>query len=48
VRFNATLQGKLTHRITANLRYEYEYDNTITDQRMKSDKRISTTLGYAF
>lgn len=48
VRFNATLQGKLTHRITANLRYEYEYDNTIIDQRMKSDKRISTTLGYAF
>ncbi|MBP7141556.1 MAG: DUF481 domain-containing protein [Opitutaceae bacterium] len=48
VRFNTTLQGKLTDRISMNLRYEYEFDNTIVEGVGKSDQRISSTLGYAF
>ncbi len=48
VRFNTTLQGKITDRISMNLRYEYEFDNTIVEGVGKSDQRVSSTLGYAF
>ena len=48
IRFNTTLQGKITDRISMNLRYEYEFDNTIVQGAEKSDQRISSTLGYAF
>jgi len=48
IRFNTTLQGKVTDRISMNLRYEYEFDNTIVEGAGKSDQRISSTLGYAF
>jgi putative salt-induced outer membrane protein YdiY len=48
VRFNTTLQGKITDRISMNLRYEYEFDNTIVEGVGKSDQRVSSTIGYAF
>jgi putative salt-induced outer membrane protein YdiY len=48
VRFNTTLQGRITDRISMNLRYEYEFDNTIVEGVGKSDQRVSSTLGYAF
>lgn len=48
IRFNTTLQGKITDRISMNLRYEYEFDNTVIQGVEKSDQRISSTLGYAF
>lgn len=48
VRLNTSLQGKITERISMNLRYEYEFDNTIVDRTAKSDQRITSTLGYAF
>ena len=48
VRFNSTLQGRVTDRISMNLRFEYEFDNTIADRDAKSDQRISSSLGYAF
>lgn len=47
-RFNTTLQGKITDHISMNLRFEYEFDNTIVQGAGKSDQRISSTLGYAF
>lgn len=48
VRFNSTLQGKMSERISLNLRYEYEYDNAILDKEARSDQRITSSIGYAF
>lgn len=46
--FNLALQTKISGNLSINLRYEYEYDNTIPVTTMRSDQRISTTLGYGF
>ncbi len=48
IRFNTTLQGRITTRLSLNLRYEYEYDNAIPDATAKGDSRVSTTIGYEF
>jgi len=48
IRFNTTLQGKVTEKISMNLRFEYDFDNTISDRDAKVDQRISSSLGYAF
>jgi putative salt-induced outer membrane protein YdiY len=48
VRFNSTLQGKLSERISINLRYEYEYDNAIYDAENRADRRVTSSLGYSF
>ena len=48
VRFNSTLQGKLSERISLNLRYEYEYDNAILDRYGRTDRRVTSSLGYSF
>jgi putative salt-induced outer membrane protein YdiY len=48
IRFNSTLQGKLSERISLNLRYEYEYDNAILLKDNRSDQRVSSSLGYSF
>lgn len=48
LRFNATLQGKLTERLTLNFRYEYEFDNTIMDPELKADQRIISAIGFTF
>ena len=48
VRFNSTLQGKMSERISLNLRYEYEYDNAILNKEARSDQRITSSVGYAF
>ena len=48
VRFNSTLQGKLSERISINLRYEYEYDNAILDENGRTDKRVTSSVGYSF
>ncbi|OIR15045.1 hypothetical protein GALL_41640 [mine drainage metagenome] len=48
LRFNVALQSKLTHRITLNLHYDLAYDNAIYDPSLKTDQRISSTIGYAF
>jgi len=47
-RFNSTLQGKLSERISINLRYEYEYDNAILDENGRTDKRVTSSVGYSF
>lgn len=48
VRFGSTLQGKLSERISLNLRYEYEYDNAILDKNGRTDRRVTSSLGYSF
>lgn len=48
VRFNSTLQGKMSERISLNLRYEFEYDNAILNKEARSDQRITSSIGYAF
>lgn len=46
-RFNTALQGKMTERVSLNLRYEYEYDNTAPFDAEKRDQRITSSIGYA-
>ena len=48
VRFNSALQGKMSERISLNLRYEYEYDNAINNPAARTDQRITSSVGYAF
>jgi putative salt-induced outer membrane protein YdiY len=48
LRFNTALQGKVSERVSLNLRFEYEFDNAILDPKAKADQRITTSLGYAF
>jgi putative salt-induced outer membrane protein YdiY len=48
VRFNVSLQGKFTDHISLNLRYEYEYDNTITETGLRADQRITSSIGYTY
>lgn len=46
-RFNAALQGKISERVSLNLRYEYEYDNTVPYTAVKQDQRITSSIGYS-
>lgn len=48
LRFNSTLQGKVTEHISMNLRYEFEHDATIANPALRDDQRISSSIGYAF
>jgi putative salt-induced outer membrane protein YdiY len=48
IRFNSTLQGRVTERISMNLRYEFEHDATILNPNLRDDKRITSSIGYAF
>lgn len=48
VRFNSTLQGKVTEKISVNLRFEYELDNAIKIESARETQRITSAVGYAF
>ena len=48
VRFNSTLQGKVTERISVNLRFEYELDNAIQIEDARETQRVTSSVGYAF
>ncbi len=48
LRFNAALQGRVTTKLSMNLRFEYEFDNSIATRSDRVDQRISSSLGYAF
>jgi putative salt-induced outer membrane protein YdiY len=48
VRFNTTLQGKLSQQLSMNLRFEYEFDNAVADKNARSDQRITSSIGYGF
>jgi hypothetical protein len=48
VSFNSVLQGRLTQKLSLNLRFEFEYDNAVSDKSARTDQRITSSLGYAF
>jgi putative salt-induced outer membrane protein YdiY len=48
LRFNSALQGKVSERVSLNLRFEYEFDNAILDPKAKVDQRLTTSIGYGF
>ena len=48
LRFNSTLQGQVTERISVNLRFEYELDNAIQVENARETQRITSSIGYAF
>lgn len=48
IRFNTVLQGRLTRKLSMNLRFEYEYDNAVTPKSARTDQRIISSIGYAF
>ncbi len=48
VRLNSMLQGNLTQKLSLNLRFEFEYDNAVSDKSARTDQRITSSLGYAF
>jgi putative salt-induced outer membrane protein YdiY len=47
-RFNTTLESKMTDQVSLNLRYEYDYDHSIPERALRSDSRLTTSLGYAW
>ena len=47
VRFNTALQGKVSERVSLNLRFEYEYDNTVVNPALRADQRVTSSIGYA-
>jgi putative salt-induced outer membrane protein YdiY len=48
LRFNTTLQGKVSERISMNIRYEYEFDSAVFVRDAEYDQRITSSLAYAF
>lgn len=48
VNFSSVLRGRITEAMTVNLRFEYEFDNAIIDRNARSDRRVTTSIGYAF
>jgi len=48
VRFNSSLQGKVTERVSVNFRFEYELDNAIKLEDARESQRITSSIGYAF
>ena len=48
VRNNAALSARLTERVRANLRYEYEFDRARPVGPSRVDQRLFTTLGVEF
>lgn len=46
-RLNAALIGKITKQVSMSMRYEYDYDNSLTLAN-KLNQRIITSLGYLF
>lgn len=48
VQFDTTLQGRLTDRMSLNLRFEHEFDNAVIDREARSDQRLTSSVGYAF
>lgn len=47
-KFNTALQGKMTERISLNLRYEYEFDNAVANREDRADQRVTSSIAYGF
>lgn len=48
LQFDAALQGRFTDRLSLNLRFEHEFDNSVVNRDARTDQRITSSLGYAF
>lgn len=48
VQFDTALQGRLTDRMSLNLRFEHEFDNAVISREARTDQRLTSSLGYAF
>lgn len=48
LKFNTTLQSKMTDQVSLNLRYEYDYDRSLPDPDLRADSRLTTSLGYTW
>ncbi|MDP2138007.1 MAG: DUF481 domain-containing protein [Candidatus Didemnitutus sp.] len=48
IKFNSSLQSKMTDQISLNLRYEYDFDRSINDVALRSDSRLTTSVGYTW
>lgn len=48
LRYNTALRGKVSERVSLNLRFEYEFDNAIADPRAKVSQRVTSSVGYGF
>jgi len=46
MKFNTGIQSKVTSNMSLNVRFEYDYDNSIEDSRLRVDQRLTTSLGY--
>lgn len=40
------VQSKVTASMSVNVRYEYDYDRSIPDADLRTDQRLTTSLGY--
>jgi putative salt-induced outer membrane protein YdiY len=48
VRFNAALNGKMPGHTTYTVRYDYNFDRSVFDPNLRSDQRLTTSLGYVW
>lgn len=46
LKFNTGVQSKVTDRMSLNVRFEYDYDRSILDADLRTDQRLTTSLGY--
>ena len=48
VKFNSALQTKMMDKVSLLVRYEYDYDRSIPEPVLRSDSRLTTSLGYSW
>ena len=46
VKFNTGLQSKVTDHMSLNMRFEYDYDRAVIEPELRTDQRLTTSLGY--
>lgn len=46
LKFNTAMQSKVTDQVSLNVRFEYDYDRSILDVDLRTDQRLTTSLGY--
>ncbi len=47
IRFNTALQGRVSDRVSLNIRYEFEYDKSVANPDLRTDQRVTSSIGYA-
>ncbi len=48
LRLNTAIQTRMTDQVSLNLRYEYDFDRSISEADLRADSRITTSLVYAW